>query len=193
MMSQTRFFSFRRPELAASYCDGLAGNILNDLRSGLFLVAPRRTGKSTFLREDLIPALQQRHWTTVYVDLWADLSKDPALLIKAAIKAKINEFSNVITRMARSGSLEKVQLFGVLSLNLASPELPAEMTLPDVIEALVIAGNAPVAIIIDEAQRAIATEEGMSAKGIIGKGIIGDRPRLNFWLEKKMDGKGINQ
>jgi len=50
-------FVFRRKELArrmadiALGTDPLAGN------SGLFLAAPRRTGKSTFLKTDLIPEL----------------------------------------------------------------------------------------------------------------------------------------
>ena len=70
-----------------------------DSRSGLFLAAPRRTGKSTFLREDMLPAMQKRGWTTIYVDLWADKSKDPALLITSAVKAKIGTFAGVIAKL----------------------------------------------------------------------------------------------
>jgi hypothetical protein len=67
-MSAIKPFTFHRPGLAESYCDSLEGRGLVDGRSGLFLAAPRRTGKSTFLREDLLPAMQQRAWTTIYVD-----------------------------------------------------------------------------------------------------------------------------
>ena len=77
-MSAIKPFTFHRPGLAESYCDSLGGQGLSDSRSGLFLAAPRRTGKSTFLREDLLPAMKKRGWTTIYVDLWADKSKDPA-------------------------------------------------------------------------------------------------------------------
>ena len=77
-MSAIKPFTFHRPGLAESYCDSLEGQGLADSRSGLFLAAPRRTGKSTFLREDMLPAMQKRGWTTIYVDLWADKSKDPA-------------------------------------------------------------------------------------------------------------------
>src|SRR5471032_1334105 len=41
-------FSYDRPLLAEQYCDALQGAGLIDVRSGLFLAAPRRTGKSTF-------------------------------------------------------------------------------------------------------------------------------------------------
>jgi predicted AAA+ superfamily ATPase len=39
--------------------------------SSLFLGAPRRTGKSTFLQEDLIPALENNGALVLYVDLWS--------------------------------------------------------------------------------------------------------------------------
>jgi hypothetical protein len=48
---------FHRPELAAK----LAERIISDKgASGIFLAALRRTGKSTFIREDLAPLLRQR-------------------------------------------------------------------------------------------------------------------------------------
>ena len=71
-MSKHSGFVFRRPTLARSIADGLVGAGIQDFTSGLFLAAPRRTGKSTFLREDLIPECQLRGWLAVYVDLWAD-------------------------------------------------------------------------------------------------------------------------
>jgi hypothetical protein len=54
-----QLFKFQRPELADGYCEALQGTGILDARSGLFLAAPRRTGKSTFLREDLLPALMR--------------------------------------------------------------------------------------------------------------------------------------
>jgi hypothetical protein len=162
-MSAARTFTFHRPALADSYCDSLEGRGLVDSRSGLFLAAPRRTGKSTFLREDLLPAMQQRGWTTIYVDLWADKSKDPAMLITGAVKTKIGSFSGVIAKMAKATGLEKVNVFGALSLSLESLELPQGLTLADALEALVTAGKAPVALVIDEAQHALSTQSGLDA------------------------------
>jgi len=53
---------------------------MGDAHNGLFLAAPRRTGKSTFLQGDLTPALQQAGVEVVYVDLWADTRRDPGTL-----------------------------------------------------------------------------------------------------------------
>lgn len=162
-MCASKTFTFHRPILADSYCNSLEGLGFVDSRSGLFLAAPRRTGKSTFLREDLLPAMQRRGWTTIYVDLWTDRSKDPAVLITSAVKAKIGSFAGVITKMAQATGLEKINVFGALSLNLASLELPGGITLADALEVLAQAGRAPVAMIIDEAQHALSTQAGVDA------------------------------
>lgn len=156
-------FTFQRPELANGYCEALQGTGIVDARSGLFLAAPRRTGKSTFLREDLLPALKQLEWTTVYIDLWANKAIDPAILISNEVKNTLANFAGVITKLAKSTGLEKVNVFGALSLNLASLSLPENVTLADALEALVIAAKTPVVVVIDEAQHAIATQAGMDA------------------------------
>jgi len=160
-------FKFQRPELAASYCEALAGSGILDARSGLFLAAPRRTGKSTFLREDLLPELAKLNWTTVYVDLWTNKAIDPAILIANAVKNTLAKFANVITKLAKSTGLEKVDVkvnvFGALSVNLSSLDLPENVTLADALEALVIASKQPVVVVIDEAQHAISTQAGMDA------------------------------
>lgn len=162
-MTSTKPFTFHRPELAQAYCDSVEGKGLLDSRSGLFLAAPRRTGKSTFLREDLLPAMSKRGWTTVYVDLWSDKAKDPAVLITNAVKSKIGKFAGVITKMAKASGLEKVNVFGALSLSLDSLELPEGVTLTDALEALVKASESPVAVIVDEAQHALSTQAGLDA------------------------------
>jgi hypothetical protein len=53
---------FRRPELAAQLASRLLHpSVLDEgLRSGLFLSGQRRTGKTTFLRNDLIPELERQ-------------------------------------------------------------------------------------------------------------------------------------
>lgn len=156
-------FTFRRPVLAQGYCDSLEGTGVVDGRSGLFLAAPRRTGKSTFLREDLMPAMLQRGWTTIYVDLWSDRSKDPAILITHAVQAGISRFASAIRRLAKAAGIEKINVYGTLSVNLGSLDLPAGLTLADALQALVRAGGAPVALIVDEAQHALSSQAGVDA------------------------------
>ena len=53
--------------------------------NGLFSRLPRRTGKSTFLRQDLVPEAENQDWLPIYVDLWADQDPNPAELIAEAI------------------------------------------------------------------------------------------------------------
>lgn len=156
-------FTFRRPALAQQICAHLSGEGLMDARSGLFLAAPRRTGKSVFLREDLIPATEQREWVPVYVDLWADRSRDPALLIADAIKARIQSYQSILTKMAKAAGLEKVSLFNALSLHLQQPGLPEHVTLADALEALQMLAKRPVALIVDEAQHALQSDAGLNA------------------------------
>ena len=162
-MIKPAHFTFHRPALASAYCDSLEGRGLLDSRSGLFLAAPRRTGKSTFLREDLLPAMVKQGWTTIYVDLWSDKSKDPALLIANAIKLTIDQFAGVVAKLAKATGLEKVNVFGALSLNLGTLGLPANLTLGDALEALSIVAKTPIALIVDEAQHALSTQAGMDA------------------------------
>jgi len=67
-----------RTPLAQGLADALQGKTpFSDAPNGLFLAAPRRTGKSTFLQADLMPELDRRQIVTVYVDLWADQNRDP--------------------------------------------------------------------------------------------------------------------
>ena len=51
--------AFPRTALAQHLVQALQGKaLLGDAHNGLFLAAPRRTGKTTFLQGDLRPALQ---------------------------------------------------------------------------------------------------------------------------------------
>lgn len=156
-------FNYARPLLADEYCNALQGLGLVDVRSGLFLAAPRRTGKSTFLRTDLLPAFSRRKWVSVYVDLWTDKAADPGRVIAAAIKSVLAQHAGAIAKLAKNSGLEKVNLFGALSVNVNALDLPESVTLADALEALHIAAKMPVAIVIDEAQHALSTQQGIDA------------------------------
>ena len=78
--------AFKRTRLAQELVAALRGEaLLGDAHNGLFLAAPRRTGKSTFLQGDLGPALEAAGVLVVYVDLWADTRRDPGALIAEVI------------------------------------------------------------------------------------------------------------
>ena len=162
-MKPKKPFNFPRGALATVYCNSLQGTTIPDASSGLFLAAPRRTGKSYFLREDLVPEMERRKWTTIYVDLWSDTRSDPALLIRQAIKAKLNTFAGTIAKLSKSVGLTKIAVFGALSMDMSALDLPETVTLADALAALALAGKAPVALVIDEAQQALESEEGINA------------------------------
>jgi predicted AAA+ superfamily ATPase len=68
-----------RSALAVVLADALQGKTLfSDAPNGLFLAAPRRTGKSTFLQADLMPELGRRQIVGVYVDDYWTYCEDDA-------------------------------------------------------------------------------------------------------------------
>lgn len=111
-------FVFHRADLASRMAevalgvDPLAGT------SGLFLAAPPRTGKSTFLKSDLVPALVERKVLPVYVDLWADRSRDPADVIVEQLKVTLKSLETGPLKLARSVGMSKIGIGSWLSLDL---------------------------------------------------------------------------
>ncbi|HET8746280.1 MAG TPA: hypothetical protein VFM98_11795, partial [Ramlibacter sp.] len=81
--------------------------------SGLFLAAPRRTGKSTFLREDLRPALERQGALVIYADLWADRATDPGEVIVNAVRTALQQRQGVVARLAHASGVEKVSIGGL--------------------------------------------------------------------------------
>jgi hypothetical protein len=136
---------YRRQGLASE----LAGRLLKPglldegLRSGLFLVGNRRTGKTTFLRNDLIPELKSHGAVVVYVDLWSDTRASPATLLHTAVRQSIADLSNPLRRRHQDHKPE---------------EGPA--TLADNLTLLVDHSRADVVLIVDEVIQAIQSDEG---------------------------------
>ncbi|WP_374352961.1 hypothetical protein [Chitinimonas sp.] len=161
--TSTSLISFRRRELAEQFCNALTGDGLLDARSGLFLAAQRRVGKSTFLREDLIPLALERGWVCVYVDLWADRSRDPALLIGEAVRDVIAGHAGLVSKLAKAIGLSKVTVAGALTMDVGSNGLPAGLTLTQALTELARLAEKPVLLVIDEAQHALTTPAGSEA------------------------------
>lgn len=151
---------FPRPVLAAR----LVENILHGgaTSSGLFLSAPRRTGKSTFLREDLIPALVRAGAKALYVDLWADKKADPSDVIVGAVRAELAAHEGVVKRLAKAAGMEKAAIGG-LTFSLDKVGLGAQVSLSQALAVLSDEVRAPIVIVIDEAQHAITTTNGYDA------------------------------
>ena len=154
---------FQRPELA----NRLAKQILvigagSAASSGVFLAAPRRTGKSTFVREDLRPALEAAGALVVYADLWANPTADPGNVIVNAIRVTLASNDGVVLRLAKSAGLDKVKV-GSVSFDLDRVGLGKDVSLTEALVALSDETKKIIVLVIDEAQHVTTTEAGVSA------------------------------
>lgn len=155
---------FERPELAAQLAASVSGRQkwTNDA-DGLFLAAPRRTGKSTFLKGDLGPALLELGAEVLYVDFWANLNVDPAALLYAEISRALLENAGFVARMAERAKLTKVQI-GAAGTSLAFD--PTQIgtspgsSLTAALRELYAATSKPIALILDEAQQLTVSPRG---------------------------------
>ena len=155
--------AFPRTALAQELVTALQGKaLLGDAHNGLFLAAPRRTGKSTFLQGDLRPALQAAGVVVVYVDLWADARRDPGGLIAEAIARDLQPQLGLVARAARKAGLDKVKLVG-LEVDTSKIGKVDGLTLTEALRLLHESAGQPVALIIDEAQHALTSEAGEAA------------------------------
>lgn len=134
--------------------------VFGDAQNGLFLAAPRRTGKSTFLQADLQPALEAAGVVVVYVDLWADPRRDPGGLIADAVARVLAPRLGVVSRAAKAAGVDSVTIAGALKIDVSKIGRIDGVTLADALRALHGAAKAPVALIVDEAQHALTSEAG---------------------------------
>ncbi|WP_019450977.1 AAA family ATPase [Cupriavidus sp. BIS7] len=155
---------FARPGLATELADQLRGQaVFGDAHNGLFLAAPRRTGKSMFLQHDLRPALAERGVLVIYVDLWSDQRRDPGDHIAEAISLALVEHAGVVAKTARKAGLQSITIAGALKIDTSRIGKPDGATLTQALQALHTAAGKPVALIIDEAQHALTSEAGEAA------------------------------
>jgi hypothetical protein len=155
---------FHRPELA----ERIAKQVLtvavgSAASSGVFLAAPRRTGKSTFVREDLRPTFERAGALVVYADLWANPTADPGEVIVAAIRASLATKEGVVMRLAKASGLSKVAIGGAVNFDLDRVGLSKDVSLTDALVALSDEIKQVIVLIIDEAQHAITTDAGIAA------------------------------
>lgn len=157
---------FHRPELAQKMATQLLnpGVLDEGLRSGLFLSGLRRTGKTTFLRNDLIPALEAQGSIVIYVDLWSDTQRSPAALILAAVKEAIaaleSPASTVLQTFRRVTGADVGALGLKFGIKLDTLGTPGGATLAEALREIVDLAKTNVVLIVDEVQHAITSEDG---------------------------------
>ncbi|WP_295523933.1 AAA family ATPase [uncultured Pseudacidovorax sp.] len=157
---------FHRTALAEQMARQLLrpGLLDQGLRSGLFLSGLRRTGKTTFLRQDLIPALEALGAIVIYVDLWTDTRANPATLIHTAIQRALAELqapgSGVLTRLKRLKGLDVGAAGFKFGFQLNEVGAKGGVTLADALTEVVDKARTDVVLIVDEVQQALAGEDG---------------------------------
>lgn len=156
---------FHRETYAAQMAEQLLnpGPLDESTRSGVFLSGIRRVGKTTFLRQDLIPALETRGALVIYVDLWADRTKSPSALVHEAVRATLAQLQT-----PASGLLQRLKGLNLgaaglsFGFQLDSVGQPGGTTLAQAFEALVHTAKINVVLIVDEVQQTLGTEEGFA-------------------------------
>ena len=157
---------FHRPDLARAIADQALDMSLG-ISGGLFLAAPRRTGKSTFVRQDLLPEVMARGLLVIYVDLWTDKAVNPAIHIASAVREAIaREEGPAAAGLRKLSKIGKINLsaFGTgVGFDLSQLGLAEKATLVDAMKTLSQASKQKIVLVIDEAQHALTTAEGSTA------------------------------
>jgi len=157
---------FQRPELAAEMANQLLnpGVLDEGLRSGLFLSGLRRTGKTTFLRSDLIPALEEAGALVIYVDLWSDTLANPATLVHDAIRKTLQELqtpgSGLLEVLKRVSGADVGAAGFKFGFKLDSIGTSGGPTLAQALTGVVDQAKTDLVLIIDEVQHAISSDDG---------------------------------
>ena len=159
---------YHRPDLAHDMAKQLLrpGILDQGLRSGLFLSGLRRTGKTTFLLQDLIPALESAGALVIYVDLWSDVSADPATLIHAAMRCALQDLQTPPAGLrARLQGLKSLDV-GVagFTFGFAVAELgtPAGATIAQAAKEIIDQAKTDLVFIVDEVQHMLTSEAGLA-------------------------------
>jgi hypothetical protein len=149
---------YTRSDLASTYLDSLATGLMGSI----VLFAPRKKGKTEFLRDDLAPAAEQRDYRVVYCSMWENRN-DPlsALNIALADAAKPRNLKQRIGKVLStplSGSVEVgVPTLGNLKANITDAAKPeavqqAILNLPGLMDAAIKASGGKLLLALDEVQ-----------------------------------------
>ena len=160
--------TYHRPEIARDIATQLLspGVLDQGLRSGLFLYGPRRTGKTTFLRQDLIPALDSAGALVVCVDLWSDVSANPATLIHEALRTALKGLQSTTGNLLSRPPWLNSQAVGSTGLSfsfeIADLGTATEASLAQVAKEIVDQTKTDLVFIVDEVQHILTSDGGLA-------------------------------
>lgn len=140
---------FRRTQLAKKMAKQLLKPSAVDLglRSGLFMFGPQGTGKTTFLLNDLAPALEEGGALVVYISLCSSPQRSFKDVVEEAIRDALCDW-------------ESESLGSEVDVVIRDMRISEDATIAEVVKRQVDRSKADVALIIDEAQEATLTLDG---------------------------------
>ena len=155
-MKDLSIWHYPRLALAESYLAAL--NLGIAVSTTIF--APRRMGKTTFLRRDLTPAAEKQGYTVVYADLW-QTRQAPALALVNALEealkpksagAKLRARMNTPLKGIKAGAeFAGARLSGEISLETTQKgQAETALLIGSLLSSLCVKG--PVLLLVDEAQ-----------------------------------------
>lgn len=157
---------FHRTALAEQMAQQLLnpGVLDEGLRSGLFISGVRRTGKTTFLQADLVPALEAAGALVIYVDLWSNTQANPAALVHSAIRRSLQELQSpagaVADRLKKLRNAEIAVAGFKFGFKVEAVGTEGGPTLAEAFAQVVDQAKSDIVLIVDEVQQAITSEEG---------------------------------
>lgn len=122
MTDITTLWHYRRDVFARQLAARVAG------RERIAMFGPRQTGKTTLLREEVMPALQAQGLLPVYIECWADRA-DPMGAINHALTKALESIELAPGHKGRRLARTPVRKVGALGATLELGELP-ERSLP---------------------------------------------------------------
>lgn len=162
-MKLPQIWHYPRPLLAKRYLDLLGAGPV----SSTSIFAPRRTGKTVFLRQDLTPAAIERGYRVAYADLWqTKLSPGVALIrgLEEALAPKnlgeriLDKAKTPVKKFKAKGAVG--ELNGELEVELGDAKKVATdiaLQIEDLVEKLCAKG--PLLLLVDEAQELARSKE----------------------------------
>jgi hypothetical protein len=130
--------------------------------SGVFISAPRRTGKSTLIKEDILPFLEQQKAEVIYVDLWQNRDRDPGELISEAVTDHLRKREGALLQLARKSGLDKVKAAG-FEIDIGKVGSVTGKSFAKALAELSDATKSMIVLVIDEVQHAATTAAGSTA------------------------------
>ena len=159
MSDLTLAWHHSRPKLAAALGDRLIAH------ERIAMFGPRQTGKTTLLRDEVIPYVESRDRLAVYIDCWMDMD-DPLQGINYALQKALDGLSVKPRGLRRTGStaVKKVGVLGT-SLDLGDPasrQAPARpaLMLDSLLTRLLEETSRDVVLAFDEFQSIAAVKNG---------------------------------